>query len=129
MDDKKNWGSTVLGWFVVREDGASDLMPQPDAADAYTRAADAPVAPPQAAVEFLTAPPAAPGGKVDFPAVYAAAGIDDEEQARVEKAAGLLRSLPEGTDPAVKKQIVEASLKAFSVEIEKIIEAGVQEIQ
>ena len=58
-----------------------------------------------------------------------AAGIDAEEQERVEKAAGLLRSLPEGTDPALKKQIVEASLKAFGVEIEKIIEAGVQEIQ
>ena len=33
------------------------------------------------------------------------------------------------TEPAVKQQIVEASLKDFGVPIEKIIEAGVQEIQ
>ena len=36
---------------------------------------------------------------------------------------------PANTDAAVKKQIVEASLKAFGVPIEKIIEASVEEIQ
>jgi hypothetical protein len=41
----------------------------------------------------------------------------------------LLRGLPAGTDAAVKKQIVEASLKAFGVPIEKIIEATAEEIQ
>ncbi|MEP6904394.1 MAG: hypothetical protein ABJA66_21945 [Actinomycetota bacterium] len=41
----------------------------------------------------------------------------------------MLDSLPESTDVAVKKQIVEASLKAFGVPIEKIIEAGAGEIQ
>ena len=40
-----------------------------------------------------------------------------------------MKSLPEGTEPSVKKQIVEASLKAFGVPIDKIIEAGVAEIQ
>ena len=129
MEEKKGWGSTVLGWFVVREDEEGAAAPAADALDAYAAAADAPIAPAQPAVEFVAAPPAAPGGQVDFPGVYAAAGIDDEEQARVEKAAGLLRSLPEGTDPALKKQIVEASLNAFGVPIDKIIEAGVQEIQ
>src|SRR6185436_11640022 len=68
-------------------------------------------------------------GNVDFPAVYEAAGIDQEEQSRFKKAADLLAALPAGTDASVKKQIVEASLKAFGVPIEKIIEAGVQEIQ
>ena len=52
-----------------------------------------------------------------------------EEQQRVGKTIELLRGLPAGTDAAVKKQIVEASLKAFGVPIEKIIEAGVEEIQ
>jgi len=74
-------------------------------------------------------PPPAPGGQVDFPAVYTAGGVEPEQQERVEKAASLLRSLPAETDPAVKKQIVEASLKAFGVPIDKIIEAGVEEIQ
>ncbi|HXT20930.1 MAG TPA: hypothetical protein VN923_09285, partial [Thermoanaerobaculia bacterium] len=74
-------------------------------------------------------PPPAPGGQVDFPAVYTAGGVEADQQERVEKAAALLRSLPGDTDPAVKKQIVEASLKAFGVPIDKIIEAGVEEIQ
>jgi hypothetical protein len=129
MDDKKTWGSTVLGWFVVREGDAAADLGAPAEADPYAAVIDAPVAPVPPPVQLQSPPPAAPGGKVDFPAVYAAAGIDGEEQARVEKAAGLLRSLPAGTDPAVKKQIVEASLMAFGVPIDKIIEAGVQEIQ
>ena len=55
--------------------------------------------------------------------------MDAEERGRVARTVDLLRSLPAGTDAAVKKQIVEASLKAFGVPIEKIIEAGVEEIQ
>lgn len=66
---------------------------------------------------------------MDFPKVYEAAGLDPEEQSRVAKAAELLDALPAGTEPAVKRQIVEASLKAFGVPIEKIIEGAVQEIQ
>ena len=45
------------------------------------------------------------------------------------KAGELLASLPAETPVAVRKQIVEASLRAFGVPIEKIIEAGVGEIQ
>jgi hypothetical protein len=130
MNDKKSWGSTVLGWFVVRPEdeaaaGASAYQETAaPASDVY--AAEQPVAP---APSFVSEPPPAPGGQVDFPAVFAAAGIDDEEQARVSKAASLLGSLPAATEPAVKKQIVEASLNAFGVPIDLIIENGVQEIQ
>jgi len=66
---------------------------------------------------------------VDFPKVYEAAGVGAEEQGRVAKAAELLGALPSGTEAAVKKQIVEASLKAFGVPLDKIIEGAVQEIQ
>lgn len=119
MSDGKNWGSTVLGWFVVQEDG----IPGPEAPpDEMPPAAPEPPA-------FVKEPPAAPGGRVDFAAVYEAAGVEREEQARVTKAAELLAALPGGTDAAVKKQIVEASLNAFGVPIEKIIEGAVQEIQ
>jgi hypothetical protein len=78
---------------------------------------------------FQTAPPPPTGGQVDFAAVFSAAGVDAEEQQRVARTTDLLRSLPAGTDAAIKKQIVEASLKAFGVPIEKIIEATVEEIQ
>lgn len=119
MSDRKGWGSTVLGWFVVREGDEGAPAPAPD---------DAPPAAPEPPA-FVTEPPAAPGGRVDFPKVYEAAGVDAEEQGRVAKAAELLSALPEGTEGAVKKQIVEASLKAFGVPVDKIIEAAVQEIQ
>jgi len=61
--------------------------------------------------------------------VFTSAGVGVEEQQRVGKTIDLLHGLPAGTDAAVKKQIVEASLKAFGVPIEKIIETGVEEIQ
>lgn len=134
MTEKKNWGSTVMGWFVVRDDedngGTHGATPEPLPpggvvfADEKREAADAPAPP-----AFVKEPPAAPGGVVDFDAVYEAAGVDAEERGRVAKAQELLTALPEGTEPKVKKQIVEASLKAFGVPIDKIIEAAVQEIQ
>jgi hypothetical protein len=119
MSDKKNWGSTVLGWFVVQEGGTPEGASLPEAAPS-----DSPEPP-----AFVKEPPPAPGGRVDFPKVYEAAGVDAEEQGRVGKAADLLAALPAGTEPAIKRQIVEASLKAFGVPIEKIIEGAVQEIQ
>ncbi|HEV2761456.1 MAG TPA: hypothetical protein VGV38_00580 [Pyrinomonadaceae bacterium] len=164
MSEKKGWGSTVLGWFVVQEgqqEGAHEADPsaqQQPAADAGTdiadelirkysgggggytpsaqtsrtttsaAATDSPAATP-ATETFHPAPPSAPGGQVDFDAVYEAAGVDAEERSRVTRAVELLRSLPEGTDTTVKKQIVEASLRAFGVPVEKIIEAGAEEIQ
>ncbi len=131
MSERKNWGETVLGWFIVREGepgepGADGLAPDggdvPAAADPGAVAA----AP---AIEFASPPPPATGGQVDFAAVFAAAGITGDEQARVERAAELLATLPAATDAAVKKQIVEASLKAFGVPVDGIIEAGAREIQ
>ena len=119
MSDSKTWGSTVLGWFVVHEGGTPGPEARPD--EPPPAVSDPPA--------FVKEPPAAPGGRVDFTAVYEAAGVEREEQARVTKAAELLAALPAGTDAPVKKQIVEASLKAFGVPIEKIIEGAVQEIQ
>jgi hypothetical protein len=133
MSEKKGWGSTVLGWFVVQDEGSGEPVsgPLPPGGVRFADDIDEskPPAPAPEAPAFVKAPPSAPGGKVDFPGVFEAAGVDEEEQGRVKKAADLLNSLPAGTEPAVKKQIVEASLTAFGVAIEKIIEAGVQEIQ
>src|SRR5262245_49886864 len=131
MSDKKGWGSTVAGWFIERDEaptpvstdleGVPDPAPSP-AAENYTTQA------PTQSV-FQTAPPPPTGGQVDFAAVFASAGVDQDEQQRVARTTDLLKGLPAGTDAAVKKQIVEASLKAFGVPIEKIIEATVEEIQ
>ncbi|HKR67004.1 MAG TPA: hypothetical protein VJZ00_24970 [Thermoanaerobaculia bacterium] len=127
MSDKKGWGSTVMGWFVVQDQpagGASETVPSDD--DALIASAAATEPDPQV---FTSTPPAAPGGQVDFDSVYEAAGITAEEHQRVTRTLDLLNSLPPGTEEAVKKQIVMASLRAFGVPIEQIIESGAEELQ
>lgn len=130
MSDKKSWGSTVMGWFVVQDqpqqaDKSTDYVPFSDDDAAIKKAAGAQ---PQLDV-FSSPPPAAPGGDVDYEKVFEAAGIDAEERQRVQRTQDLLTSLPPGTDEAVKKQIVMASLKAFAVPVEQIVEATAQELQ
>jgi hypothetical protein len=141
MSSKKGWGSVVAGWFIERdapETAATEETVGTDdpgtAADLANNPASGPAqadysTPSPTQTVFQKAPPAAPGGKVDFEAVFEAAGIGKEEIQRVAKALDLLQSLPASTEVTVKKQIVEASLKAFGVPIDKIIEAGVQEVQ
>ena len=120
MNDKKGWGATVLGWFVV-SDGEEERGVD-GAGDRGETAGEMPQV-------FLKDPPAAVGGQVDFDAVFEAAGIDAEEAGRVSRAQALLAGLPGETPAPIKKQIVEASLTAFGVPIDKIIEGGVAEIQ
>jgi hypothetical protein len=133
MSQKRGWGETVAGWFIERDEPAEpvqtdfgDVPDQPPPTENYTENYATP-SPTQSV--FQKSPPLPVGGQVDFAAVFEAAGVDQEEQQRVARTTELLRSLPAGTDVAVKKQIVEASLKAFGVPIEKIIEATVEEIQ
>lgn len=149
MPENKSWGDTVVGWFIVRDDDKKSGEPSADAtadeliakyasstpytADSTTGPTDdAQPAAPQSE-NFIPSnygtPPPVVDGQVDFEAVFETGGVDAEERERIQKAKSLLDSLPEATDIAVKKQIVEASLKAFGVPIEKIVEAGVAEIQ
>lgn len=135
MSDKKGWGSTVAGWFIERDEPQTPTeieSPENEAGVTTDPVASVPdnySTPSPTQTVFQTAPPPPTGGQIDFAAVFSAAGVDDEEQQRVARTTELLRSLPAGTDAAVKKQIVEASLKAFGVPIEKIIEATAEEIQ
>ncbi len=127
MAEKKNWGSTVAGWFIVQDQpssGESGAAVSSAEDDAIRRAA----AQPPLNV-FSTPPPAATGGTVAFDQVFEAAGIDAAERERISRTLDLLNSLPPGTDETVKKQIVMASLRAFGVPIDQIIEAGAQELQ
>jgi hypothetical protein len=119
MNEEKSWGSTVLGWFVAMEAEEGTTPPTEGALKS----------PPPPPVHFQGEVPAAAGGNVDCDGVFEAAGIGAEERDRFAKAGTLLGSLPSETDPVVRKRIVEASLKAFGVPIDKIIEAGAQSIQ
>jgi hypothetical protein len=128
MSDKKNWGSTVMGWFVVQDNPEGAGAPVESSADddLIQRAAGGE---PEPLPVFTSEPPPAPEGEVNFEGVFEAAGITSEEHQRVTRTLDLLNSLPPGTDEAVKKQIVMASLRAFGVPIEQIIEAGAEELQ
>ncbi len=127
MAEKKGgFGSTVLGWFVVRE---GDEKKEESADELIAKYANDAPPPPPPEVKISGELPKAQGGNVDFPAVFRAAGVNDEEQGRIDKATQLLKTLPVETPKDVKKQIVEASLKAFGYPVEAIIEAGAQEIQ
>jgi len=139
MSDKKGLGSTVLGWFVVREGEDEEPEESPEKIIAkYGK--KLPPAPPPPHDE--TAPPSlrlqgevpqisagtTPDARV-FTQVYKAAQITDDAQQRVEKALSLLQSLPTETPKEVRKQIVEASLKAFGIPLDQIIETAAEEIQ
>ena len=139
MSDKKGLGSTVLGWFVVREgeEDEEEESPEKIIAKYGKKLPAAPPPPPDA-----TAPPSlrlqgevpqiAAGTSPDvrvFAQVYRAAQITDDAQQRVEKALGLLQSLPTETPKDIRKQIVEASLKAFGIPLDQIIETAAEEIQ
>jgi cell division protein FtsB len=77
---------------------------------------------------------AAPSGpvtpaQVDFDAVFKTAGMDLADLDRVRKAEELLKGLPEATPVEVKRQIVEASLKAFGFDVAKIIGAAQNQLK
>jgi len=141
-DEHKGLGHTVLGWFIEKDAHGNEVpfTPAPaddpstsgipaTGADAALTAADSPAG----TGGFQMPPPAmgtpGPLGNVDFDAVFDAAGIAAEERGQVERARELLANLPAETAAPVKKQIVAASLKAFGIPIERIIEASAQEIQ
>ncbi len=147
MAENKNWGETVVGWFIVKDEDqtsgeanadltadeliakyANQTPPTPLTAESSTDSAAATTTENFVPSNYGTPPPMQ-NGQVDFDAVFETGGVDAEERERIQKAKSLLDSLPESTDVAVKKQIVGASLNAFGVPIEKIIEAGVAEIE
>jgi hypothetical protein len=143
MPDEKGLGSKLLGLFVeteatpkapaehpapdapAREPTAAELVAQlaGHATPAPPPAPDAPAAPP-------TAPaPTGHAARVDFEAVFRGAGMDATELDRVRKSEELLKSLPEATPQDVKRQIVEASLKAFGFELAKIVGAAQNQVR
>ena len=76
-------------------------------------------------------PPSGPvtAAQVDFDAVFKTTGLDASDLDRVRKAEELLKGLPEATPVEVKRQIVEASLKAFGFDVAKIVGAAQQQLK
>lgn len=65
-----------------------------------------------------------PEVKVDFPGVLRRSGLSDDEQGRVDKTINLLHTLPAETPIEVRRQIVGASLSAFGIPVDQIIESA-----
>lgn len=62
--------------------------------------------------------------KLDRSSILKKAGLTEDERGRVEKTLSLLDSLPAATPLEVKRQIVGASLQAFGISIEQIVESA-----
>jgi hypothetical protein len=144
MAEQKGIGSKLLGLFVEKEGDGSEETPEPtgekSAADLVAELANqtAPGGPrPKGMAGAAPMPDLAPppnlkldkitantGDKVDFDQIFRDGGLDPADLDRVKKAEELLKGLPEGTPHEVKKQIVEATLRAIGFEVVKIIQAA-----
>lgn len=146
MPEEKGLGSKLLGLFVeAKDDTPAEGTPAVGADDGEKSAADivaelaGQAAPKKGAPQAIPAPAAAvarpamsvpaPSGPVtpavvDFDAVFKTSGLDASELDRVRKAEELLKGLPEATPVDIKRQIVEASLKAFGFDVTKIVGAA-----
>ena len=135
-ENEKGLGSKIKGLFFESEDGGEEAKPtgEKSAADLVAELAaqsggakpGAPAAAPPPPMPNLKTEnlSSAVGAPADFDAIFKDAGMDVAELDRVKKAEELLRGLPEETPQAVKRQIVEASLKAFGFDLEKIVAAA-----
>lgn len=139
---KPGFGRKLLGFFVEAEaprDGPAD-----DIDEEVTAIGKVVVRPPPAStspVASVAAPaPRDPGGQPrpppppsyktpDFGGIFKSVGMADEERDRLAKAEELLRNLPAETPVAVKRQIVEGTLKAFGHSPEKISGAATRAIE
>jgi hypothetical protein len=139
MAGERGIGSRILGTFFNHEEPEQKQEPAPAAkgqtpaelvaeiaaASAKPSAPAQPVAPASVAAAptsaskpFVELPP------TDFDKIFREAGMDVSDLDRVKKAEELLKSLPADTPPTVQKQIVEASLKAFGFDVQKIVAAA-----
>lgn len=125
MEKKKGLGQSLIGLFVQKEVASEEPAPPPKAPprnslDLDLDLPDSPPLDPPSVVKLDSVAPA----DLDFPGVLRRQGVNDEDQGSIEKALTLLRALPEGTPVEVRRQIVTASLNAFGISVDKIVEAA-----
>lgn len=137
MAEPKGIGKKLLGLFV-EDPGATHEAEPPTAGDGEKSAAQlvaelaqasAPPAPPLPQLKLDKVSPPVPGGKIDFDQIFTQGGLDPAGLERVAKAETLLKGLPAATPHDIKKQIVEASLRAFGIDVMSIIQATTTQLQ
>ncbi|MCS6913876.1 MAG: hypothetical protein NZ890_11625 [Myxococcota bacterium] len=142
MSDKpRTIGRKLLSLFVVQEDEEEskcrDIPPaasaDPVADDLIARyvhgTAGAPTEPAAAPAAPQPAPPPVAGvpvspAQLDFASLLQRRGLGAEEQAHVDRALALLANLPKETPTEIQRQIVAASLAAFGVSVDRILESA-----
>ncbi len=153
MPEEKGFGSKLVGLFIqsdapdkadnqdddtaeAAEKSPADLVAeiakgaQPVSKPGAVKGGSSTAAPVPAPFVAIPKPtgPVSPA-TVDFDAVFRQAGMDLNDLEKVRKAEELLKSLPASTPDDVKRQIVEASLKAFGVEVAKISAAATNQLK
>jgi hypothetical protein len=127
-ENEKGLGSKIKGLFFESDDAAqapeegkspADLVAELAAQSGPPKPAEPPG--PSLNTQKMTSSVGAPA---DFDAIFRDAGMDAAELDRVRKAEELLKGLPESTPQDVKRQIVEASLKAFGFDLAAIVAAA-----
>jgi len=114
----------------AKGDGGKSRSTRPPAAGKSAAVEPSPPPSSQAAVDPV--PPAAspdlpqqvPQIDIDVATVLRKAGLSNEDQDRVEKTLNLLHTLPGDTPVALKRQIVGASLQAFGISVDQIVESA-----
>lgn len=109
-EEQKGLGTKIKRLFLEEDEEAAPGT----AAEQVTKIAQEanlqPPPPPQAPA----AP--APDARLDFPGIYRAAGLSEEDLEQVERAEKLLRTLPANLPLETQKQILEGTLKTFGVD-------------
>ena len=142
-EEKHGFGRKLMGLFVetdhkdaaapVDEPGAP--MTAAEEVAALARSAGPAVSVPPAPVPAPPPPPPAPGDRPvppgnyktpDFSGIFKSAGMSDEDRDRLAKAEEFLRNLPAETPAALKRQIVEGTLRTFGIPIEKLSASAVR---
>ncbi len=143
MAEPKGIGKKLLGLFVENPDAKSDESAEEGEKSAADLVAELANASAPEGTARASAPPAAPpsnlrldkmaapvaGAKLNFDEIFTQGGLDPAGLERVTKAETLLKGLPEATPHDIKKQIVEASLRAFGIDVVSIIQATNTQLQ
>ena len=138
MSEQKGLGSKLKRLFIEEGEAGSDAASAADevarlaaevapgapagavlAAAPGDASAAATAAPSRASAGSSSAEPVEPA-KVDFGSIYKTAGIADDDLGQVERTEQLLRTLPASLPLETQKQVLEATLKTFGVDPQKI---------
>ncbi len=117
--------ATTTSALIEPTPSASASGPAAATASASPTAA-APASAPAKSASPAVAEPALPVPQIeiDVVAVLRKAGLSPDDQDRVEKTLNLLHTLPGDTPVALKRQIVGASLQAFGISVDQIVESA-----